>query len=59
MEQELFVISDAARVLGLTEAALRQKIQRRQIPTQRFGYRVVIAKDVINAILRGEDVTPR
>jgi hypothetical protein len=56
MEQELFTIPDAAKILGTTEGALRSRIQRRDIPIQKFGYRTVIAKDVINRILRGESV---
>jgi hypothetical protein len=59
MEQELFTVIDAAKILGTTEGALRQRIVRGQIPTQKFGHRTVIAKDVLNRILRGEDVRPR
>jgi hypothetical protein len=57
-EQELYLIADAARVLGCTEIALRRKLERGQIPSQKFGHRRVIARTVINAILRGELVAP-
>jgi hypothetical protein len=57
-EQELFTIIDAAKILGTTEGALRARVQRREIPIVKFGYRTVIAKDIINKILRGESVKP-
>jgi excisionase family DNA binding protein len=54
----LYLIADAAKTLGCTEIALRRKLERGQIPSQKFGSRRVIAKDTINRILRGESVSP-
>ena len=36
-EQELYVVADAAKALGITETALRRKLERGQVPFEKFG----------------------
>jgi hypothetical protein len=45
-------------MLGTTEAALRRRLQRGQIPFQKFGHRTVIARSTIEAIVRGLPIAP-
>jgi hypothetical protein len=52
--QELFYVADAARILGLTEAALRRRLERGQVPFEKFGHRTVIARSTIDAIRAGK-----
>jgi hypothetical protein len=56
--QELYVVADAARILGLTEGALRRKLERGQVPFEKFGHRTVIARSTIDAIRAGKFAAP-
>jgi hypothetical protein len=45
-------IPDVARTIGKTEAATRRLIERGQIPSRRWGYRVVVLADELEQFLR-------
>jgi excisionase family DNA binding protein len=36
-------VAGAARLLGLTEKAVRARVARRQLPYRRFGYRILFS----------------
>jgi hypothetical protein len=58
IQQELFYISDAAKVLGCTEGALRARLERDQVPSEKFGHRRVISRSTIDAIKAGQFAAP-
>lgn len=43
-EQLAYSVSEAARVLGSTEGATRQRIQRGILPARRIGRRLVVLR---------------
>jgi hypothetical protein len=46
-------IPDVARVIGRSELATRRAIERGQIPARRWGRRVVVLAEELDAFLRG------
>jgi excisionase family DNA binding protein len=51
-EPLVYRIPDVARLLGCTEAVVRQMIARRQIPSRRLGRRVVVLREELRAHLQ-------
>ena len=45
-------IPDVARRLGKTETATRRAIERGQIPSRKWGHRVVVLADELDEFLR-------
>lgn len=56
-DQTAYRVHEAARVLGTTEAAVRHMIARQQVPVSRFGRRVFILREDIDAVLRGRAIS--
>jgi excisionase family DNA binding protein len=48
-EPLIYRVPEVARLLGCTEAVVRQMIARRQIPSRRLGRRVVVLADELRA----------
>jgi hypothetical protein len=48
MQQRLLSVGPGARVLGMSERALRARIWRRQIPVVRIGRRVFLDRNQLN-----------
>ena len=49
---QVLSIPDVARRLGRTEVATRRAIERGQIPARRWGRRIIILADELDAYLR-------
>ena len=47
-----FSIPEVARLLGWTELATRRAVERGQIPARRWGRRVVVLREDLDAHLR-------
>jgi excisionase family DNA binding protein len=52
-DQGLYRVHQAARLLGLTEPALRQAIARGQVPAHRIGRRVVVRASDLQRLIDG------
>lgn len=50
-EPRALLIPEAARAIGITEKALRQRIWRGEIPIRRLGKRVLILKSELQEFL--------
>ena len=50
-EQEFLTIAQAARWTGLTEASIRNRIFRSQLPARKLGARVLIEKSAVQQLL--------
>lgn len=50
-------IPDLARLLNCTELAARRMVERGEVPSRRWGRRVVILTDELEAHLRGLPAT--
>jgi|GEM_PF-1391346 len=51
-ENKLFyTIVEISHLLGLTEASIRSRIYRKQLPTVKFGSRILIPKSFIEKLL--------
>jgi excisionase family DNA binding protein len=44
MAAQFYSVAEAARVLGVSEGALRQRIRRGQIPITKFGGSILIPR---------------
>ena len=49
----LLSIPDVARLTGRTETAIRRAIERGQIPSRKWGHRIVVLADELESFLRG------
>lgn len=45
MAVEIFTISEAAEVMGITQKAMRRRVERRCISCQKIGGRWIVALD--------------
>jgi excisionase family DNA binding protein len=52
-QPKAFSVSEVARLIGRTELATRRAIERGQIPSRKWGHRVVVLADELDAFLRG------
>tara|TARA_Y100000034_G_C6799041_1_gene358364 strand:+ start:775 stop:1008 length:234 start_codon:yes stop_codon:yes gene_type:complete len=52
IEQLFYSVKDVAAMFGATEASIRAKISRKQIPVSKFFGRVMISKQWINKTVR-------
>lgn len=50
-DPEVLSIAQCARLLGLTEKAVRRRIARRHLPFRRFGRRIIIIRAELLAYL--------
>lgn len=50
-------VGEAARLMGMSEQAVRQMIYRRLLPVTRIGRRVFVQMDEVNRILRSKIVS--
>lgn len=48
---EILSIAQCARLLGLTEKAVRRRIARRHLPFRRFGRRIIVLRSELLAYL--------
>ena len=51
MTEQFYKITDAARILGTTENAIRARIRRKQIPVSRLGGSVLIPRAEFDAMV--------
>jgi excisionase family DNA binding protein len=51
MQQRFLRVHEAARVLGLTEAALRMRLARGHVPFTKLGTSVLIPVDALDALV--------
>ena len=51
IEKRFLTVVDVAFITGLTEAAIRAKIQRDEIKYVKFGNRVLICKQALDTLL--------
>ncbi len=59
VEQHYFTVYQASRYCGLTEAALRLRIQR-GLPIERAGARIFIARETLDEMIRSNSLpTPQ
>ena len=59
-EPRMVKVREAARLLGITELAIRAAIRRRDIPAIRVGRQLLIPRPVLEAILSpGEQIQRR
>ena len=49
----ILFVSDAAKLLGDTEKAIRQRVARREVPFRKLGGRVIFLRDELEAFFRG------
>ena len=54
IEKQWYTITEVASYLGLTEPAVRARLQRKEIPYERLGKRVLIKKDVLESLVGGQ-----
>jgi len=54
VEQKLYSVHEAGKILGRREAAMRALIQRRELPVTRMGHRVFISTETIQHALKGQ-----
>jgi hypothetical protein len=52
IEQLFYSVKDMATMFGATEASIRARISRKEIPTVKFFGRVMISKQWINKMLK-------
>jgi excisionase family DNA binding protein len=51
MSEPFYKVHEVARILGVSEGAIRQRIHRKQIPTTRLGGSVLIPKAEFDAMV--------
>ena len=54
IKKQWYTITEVASYLGLTEPAVRARLQRKEIPYERLGKRVLIKKDVLESLVGGQ-----
>ena len=56
VEKQWFTVVEVAAYLGLTEPAVRARLQRGEIPYEKLGKkRVLIKKDVLESLVGGQN----
>jgi len=54
VEKQFYTVTELAVILGLTEPSIRARLQRGEIPYEKLGKRVLIRKDVLENLIRGD-----
>jgi len=58
IERATLSVSEAAAMLGISRDAAYDAARRGELPTLRFGRRVLVSKAVLDRILAGEPLPP-
>jgi len=54
VEKQYYTVTELATILGLTEPSIRARLQRKEIPYEKLGKRVLIRKDVLENLIGGD-----
>lgn len=55
VEKQFYTVTELATILGLTEPSIRARLQRKEIPYEKLGKRVLIRKEVLENLIGGEE----